>query len=172
MAEENKAAEQGSEQQAQPMLQIQRIYVKDVSFEAPNLPHLFQQEWKPVLKFDLDTETNVLAENLYEVVLNVSIETKLEGTDTVAFICEAKQAGIFAISGLEEMQLAHALTSQCPNMLFPYVRELVSNLVNRGTFPALNLAPVNFDALFVEYLQRQQAAQAETAQEQKTETVN
>ena len=158
MAEENKAAEQGSEQQAQPMLQIQRIYVKDVSFEAPNLPHLFQQEWKPVLKFDLDTETTALAENLYEVVLNVSIETKLEG--------------IFAISGLEEMQLAHALTSQCPNMLFPYVRELVSNLVNRGTFPALNLAPVNFDALFVEYLQRQQAAQAEAEQQQKAETVN
>ena len=172
MAEENKAAEQGSEQQAQPMLQIQRIYVKDVSFEAPNLPHLFQQEWKQVLKFDLDTETTALAENLYEVVLNVSIETKLEGTDTVAFICEAKQAGIFAISGLEEMQLAHALTSQCPNMLFPYVRELVSNLVNRGTFPALNLAPVNFDALFVEYLQRQQAAQAEAEQQQKAETVN
>ncbi|OBW91926.1 protein-export chaperone SecB [Gallibacterium salpingitidis] len=174
MAEENKPADDQQaateEQQAQPVLQIQRIYVKDISFEAPNLPHLFQQEWKPVLNFDLDTETTALAEDLYEVVLHVSVETKLEGSDTVAFICEVKQAGIFAISGLEEMQLAHALTSQCPNMLFPYVRELVANLVNRGTFPALNLAPVNFDALFIEYLQRQQAEQA--AQEEAPATVN
>ncbi len=79
----------------------------------------------------MNAETTALAENLYEVVLNVSIETKLEGTDTVAFICEAKQAGIFAISGLEEMQLAHALTSQCPNMLFPYVVNWFSNLVSK-----------------------------------------
>ncbi|MFC0309590.1 protein-export chaperone SecB [Gallibacterium trehalosifermentans] len=174
MADENKPLDEQQpateEQQAQPVLQIQRIYVKDISFEAPNLPHLFQQEWKPVLNFDLNTETTALADGLYEVVLHVSVETKLEESDTVAFICEVKQAGIFAISGLEEMQLAHALTSQCPNMLFPYVRELVANLVNRGTFPALNLAPVNFDALFIEYLQRQQAEQA--AQEDAPATVN
>ena len=150
----------------QPVLQIQRIYVKDVSFEAPNLPHIFQQEWKPKLGFDLSTETTQVGDDLYEVVLNISVETTLEDSGDVAFICEVKQAGVFTISGLEDVQMAHCLTSQCPNMLFPYARELVSNLVNRGTFPALNLSPVNFDALFVEYMNRQQAENAEEKSEE------
>ena len=158
MTEENKDVV-SEEQETQAVLQIQRIYVKDVSFEAPNLPHIFNQEWKPKLAFDLSTETVKLADDLYEVCLNISVETTLEDSDDVAFICEVKQAGVFTISGLDDMQMAHCLTSQCPNMLFPYARELVSNLVNRGTFPALNLSPVNFDALFVEYLQRQQQEQ-------------
>lgn len=168
MTDQNEKVAASEEQTVEATLQIQRIYLKDVSFEAPNLPHVFQQEWKPQLKFDLSTETVELAENLYEVCLNISVETTLEGSDDVAFICELKQAGIFAISGLDDMQLAHCLTSQCPNMLFPYARELVSNLVNRGTFPALNLSPVNFDALFMEYIQRQQE-QEQQEQENKTE---
>ena len=163
MTEENKDVV-SEEQETQAILQIQRIYVKDVSFEAPNLPHIFNQEWKPKLAFDLSTETVKLADDLYEVCLNISVETTLEDSDDVAFICEVKQAGVFTISGLDDMQMAHCLTSQCPNMLFPYARELVSNLVNRGTFPALNLSPVNFDALFVEYLQRQQQEQESAEQ--------
>lgn len=151
-------------EEQQPVLQIQRIYVKDVSFEAPNLPHIFQQEWKPKLGFDLSTETTQVGDDLYEVVLNISVETTLEDSGDVAFICEVKQAGVFTIS---DVQMAHCLTSQCPNMLFPYARELVSNLVNRGTFPALNLSPVNFDALFVEYMNRQQAENAEEKSEEE-----
>ncbi len=166
MTEENKDVINNEEQEIQAVLQIQRIYVKDVSFEAPNLPHIFNQEWKPKLAFDLSTETVKLADDLYEVCLNISVETTLEDSGDVAFICEVKQAGVFTISGLEDMQMAHCLTAQCPNMLFPYARELVSNLVNRGTFPALNLSPVNFDALFVEYLQRQQQEQ-ESAEQAK-----
>ena len=166
MTEENKDVVNNEEQEVQAVLQIQRIYVKDVSFEAPNLPHIFNQEWKPKLAFDLSTETVKLADDLYEVCLNISVETTLENSGDVAFICEVKQAGVFTISGLEDMQMAHCLTAQCPNMLFPYARELVSNLVNRGTFPALNLSPVNFDALFVEYLQRQQQEQ-ESAEQAK-----
>lgn len=166
MTEENKDVVNNEEQEIQAVLQIQRIYVKDVSFEAPNLPHIFNQEWKPKLAFDLSTETVKLANDLYEVCLNISVETTLEDSGDVAFICEVKQAGVFTISGLEDMQMAHCLTAQCPNMLFPYARELVSNLVNRGTFPALNLSPVNFDALFVEYLQRQQQEQ-ESAEQAK-----
>lgn len=163
MTEENKTVENevvANEEQVQTVLQIQRIYVKDVSFEAPNLPHIFQQDWKPKLGFDLSTETKQLGEDLYEISLNISVETTLEDSGDVAFICEVKQAGIFTISGLEDMQLAHCLTSQCPSMLFPYARELVSSLVNRGTFPALNLAHVNFDALFIDYLQRQEQEQS------------
>ena len=158
MTEEKKDV-MNEDQEAQGVLQIQRIYVKDISFEAPNLPHIFHQEWKPKLSFDLSTETVKLGDDLYEVCLNLSVETTLEDSGDVAFICEVKQAGVFTISGLDDMQMAHCLTAQCPNMLFPYARELVSNLVNRGTFPALNLSPVNFDALFVEYLQRQQQEQ-------------
>lgn len=156
------------EQSTEAVLQIQRIYVKDVSFEAPNLPHIFQQEWKPQLSFDLSTEAVQLSEDLYEVCLNISVETTMEDSGDVAFICEVKQAGVFAISGFEDIQMAHCLTSQCPNMLFPYARELISSLVNRGTFPALNLSPVNFDALFVEYMQRQQE-QTETEETENKE---
>lgn len=165
---ENEVAANQDEQQVQPVLQIQRIYVKDVSFEAPNLPQVFQQEWNPKLGFDLSTEAKQVGDDLYEVCLNLSVETTLEDSGDVAFICEVKQAGIFNISGLEQIQMAHCLTAQCPSMLFPYARELVSSLVNRGTFPALNLAPVNFDALFMEYLQRQeQEEQQETAEDKK-----
>ena len=163
MSEQNQDVAKNEAQENQAVLQIQRIYVKDVSFEAPNLPHIFQQEWKPKLSFYLSTEAKQIGEDVYEVCLNVSAETTLEDSGDVAFICEIKQAGVFTISGLEDMQMAHCLTSQCPNILFPYARELVSSLVNRGTFPALNISPVNFDALFMDYLERQQA---ESAQEE------
>ncbi len=166
MTEQNQEVAANEEQNTQAVLQIQRIYVKDISFEAPNLPHIFQQEWKPKLGFDLSSETTQLGDDLYEVCLNISVETTLEDSGDVAFICEVKQAGVFTVSGLEDMQLAHCLTSQCPNMLFPYARELVSNLVNRGTFPALNLSPVNFDALFMDYLQRRQEQQEQSGSQE------
>lgn len=169
MSEKNQDIAKSEAQENQAVLQIQRIYVKDVSFEAPNLPHIFQQEWKPKLSFDLSTEAKQIGEDLYEVCLNISTETTMEDSGDVAFICEVKQAGIFAISGLEEMQMAHCLTSQCPNILFPYARELVSSLVNRGTFPALNISPVNFDALFMDYLERQQA---ESVQQEENKDVH
>ncbi|OOF44670.1 protein-export chaperone SecB [Rodentibacter rarus] len=166
MSEQNQQPEMAAEE-SQAVLQIQRIYVKDVSFEAPNLPHIFHQEWKPKLGFDLSTETVQLGDDLYEVTLNITVETTMEDSGDLAFLCEVKQAGVFTISGLEEVQMAHCLTSQCPNMLFPYARELVSSLVNRGTFPALNLSPVNFDALFIEYMNRQQEAENTQAEEKK-----
>ncbi|MBE2894600.1 protein-export chaperone SecB [Spirabiliibacterium falconis] len=161
MAEETQsnATAATENEQVEASLQIQRIYIKDVSFEAPNLPTIFQQEWKPQLSFDLNTETQVLAENVYEVCLNLTVETKMEDSEDVAFLCEVKQAGVFTITGLEGVQLAHCLSAQCPNMLFPYARELISSLVNRGTFPALNLSPINFDALFMQQLQEQVAAE-------------
>ena len=166
--EQNQQPEVAAEEQQEAVLQIQRIYVKDVSFEAPNLPHIFHQEWKPKLGFDLSTEAIQVGEDLYEVTLNINVETTMEDSGDVAFICEVKQAGVFTISGLEDVQMAHCLTSQCPNMLFPYARELISNLVNRGTFPALNLSPVNFDALFIDYMNKQQAA-AEAEENQETQ---
>lgn len=161
MSEENQVATQETEVPFE--FQIQRIYVKDISFEAPNLPNIFHQEWKPQLGFELDTETRELGEDLYEVVLHINVSTTLEDSGDTAFICEVKQAGVFTIKGLEGIQLAHMLAAQCPEILYPYARELIASLVNRGTFPALNLSPVNFNALFADYLARQESEQAEQA---------
>lgn len=152
-----------NEQQA-PQFNIQRIYTKDVSFETPNSPGVFQKEWNPEVKLDLDTRSNKLADDVYEVILSLTV-TAQNGEET-AFLCEVQQAGIFSIAGLSEPQLAHSLGAYCPNVLFPYARELVGSLVNRGTFPQLNLAPVNFDALFAQYVQqRQSEAQAAQTEE-------
>ncbi|WP_193016651.1 protein-export chaperone SecB [Proteus sp. FME41] len=155
-----------SEQQNQEMtFQIQRIYTKDISFEAPNAPQVFQKEWQPEVKLDLDTSSNTLAENVYEVILRVTVTATMD--NETAFLCEVQQAGIFTVEGIEGTQLAHCLGAYCPNVLFPYARECITNLVSRGTFPQLNLAPVNFDALFMNYLQQQpqDAAANEGAEE-------
>lgn len=158
MAEEQQAAGQ---QQGQGQFQIQRIYTKDISFETPNSPAVFQKEWKPEIKLDLDTRTQQLGENNYEVTLAVTVTATL-GEET-AFLCEVQQSGIFTIAEMPEGNKAHMLGAFCPNVLFPYARETISNLVNRGTFPALNLAPVNFDAIFAAYLQKRAQEQQEQA---------
>ncbi|MBC8945619.1 MULTISPECIES: protein-export chaperone SecB [Xenorhabdus] len=141
--------------------QIQRVYTKDISFESPKAPQIFQQEWQPEVKLDLDTASNELVQGVYEVVLRVTVTATL-GEET-AFLCEVQQAGIFSIDGIEGTQLAHCLGAYCPNILFPYARECITNLVGRGTFPQLNLAPVNFDALFMNYLQQQSDSQSDEA---------
>ncbi|ARU95793.1 MULTISPECIES: protein-export chaperone SecB [Tatumella] len=141
--------------------QIQRVYTKDISFEAPNAPQVFQKEWEPEVKLDLDTASSQLADGIFEVVLRVTV-TATVGEDT-AFLCEVQQAGIFTIAGIEGTQLAHCLGAYCPNILFPYARECISGLVSRGTFPQLNLAPVNFDALFMNYLQEQEGSASQEA---------
>ena len=156
MADEqiNAAAEE------QQQFAIQRIYVKDISFEAPNSPAIFRKDWQPEIKLDLDTSSERLEENTFEVVLSLTVTATI-GQET-AFLCEVKQAGIFTVPAMNDAQMAHMLAAFCPNILFPYARETVSNMVNRGTFPQLNLAPVNFDALFAQYVQQRQAeAQAQ-----------
>lgn len=145
-----------SEQQEQQVeFNIQRIYVKDISFECPNSPDIFKKEWAPEVKMDIDTKSKKLEEGVYEVTLSLTATAKVG--DDVAFLCEVQQAGIFSVSLLEGPQLAHCLNAFCPNILFPYAREAVSSLVTRGTFPQLNLAPVNFDALFQQAIASKQA---------------
>lgn len=138
--------------------QIQRVYTKDVSFEAPNAPQVFQKEWKPEVKVDLDTASSQLADEVYEVVLRVTVTATVD--EDTAFLCEVQQAGIFTIGGIEGTQMAHCLGAYCPNILFPYARECITSLISRGTFPQINLAPVNFDALFMNYLQQQGEGEA------------
>ena len=146
-----------------PQFSIQRIYTKDISFETPNSPAMFQKEWKPEVQLDLDTKSNPLGENLYEVTLSVTVTAKI-GEET-AFLCEVQQAGIFVIGDMPEQNKAQMIGAFCPNTLFPYARETISNLVNRGTFPPLNLAPVDFNSIFAAYMQKR-AQQAQDKQDQ------
>ncbi len=136
-----------------PMFTIQRIYVKDVSFETPHAPEIFREEWKPEVNVDLQTKTNRLEDTIYEVVLHLTVTVKMG--ERVAFLVEVHEAGIFTLKGFAQDQLAHALGSMCPNILYPYARETISDIVIRGGFPQLLLAPVNFDALYLQHLEQQ-----------------
>ena len=149
-------AELASDQNMQQNFTIQRIFLKDLSYEAPNVPSIFQKEWKPNVKLDLDTQSHELGKDTYEVVLRLTIS--VTSAEETAFLCEIEQAGIFTAKEMDPSQLAHCLGAFCPNILFPYARETVSSLVIKGTFPQLNLAPVNFDSLFLDYLQNQKNA--------------
>lgn len=168
MSDENQN-EVAQEEQAEPQFAIQRIYTKDVSFETPNSPAVFQTDWKPEIKLDIDTRSNKLADNTFEVVLAVTVTATVEGQ--TAFLAEVQQAGIFTIGNLPEPQLAHTIGAFCPTTLFPYARETIASLVNRGSFPQFNLSPVNFEALFASYVQQRNAeAQAQASVPESTET--
>ncbi|WP_342243417.1 protein-export chaperone SecB [Pseudomonas sp. OTU5201] len=139
-----------------PQFSLQRIYVRDLSFEAPKSPEIFRQEWAPNVSLDLNTRQKQLDGDFHEVVLTLSVTVK--NGDETAFIAEVQQAGIFLIKGLDAASMSHTLGAFCPNILFPYARETLDSLVVRGSFPALMLSPVNFDALYAQELARLQAA--------------
>ncbi|MDB5982046.1 MAG: secB [Pseudomonas sp.] len=146
-----------------PQFSLQRIYVRDLSFEAPKSPAIFRQEWTPSVSLDLNTRQKSLEGDFYEVVLTLSVT--VSNGDEVAFIVEVQQAGIFLIKGLDAASMSHTLGAFCPNILFPYARETIDSLVVRGSFPALMLAPVNFDALYAQELARiQESGEAPTVQ--------
>ena len=140
------------EQQAQPQLALERIYTKDISFEVPGA-QVFTKEWQPELNINLSSSAEKIDPTHFEVALKVVVQANNAG-DT-AFIVDVTQAGIFLVDGVEEERLPYILGAYCPNILFPYARECITSMVSRGTFPQLNLAPVNFDALFMNYLQQQ-----------------
>jgi len=149
MAEEAKQAEE-------KQFSIQKIHTKDISFETPNSPQIFTQKWEPNVDFNLGTNATPLEDGLVEVTLTVTVTVKTE--DTVAYLVEATQAGIFSLAGFTDEEMGPMAGSFCPNILFPYAREVISDLVAKGGFPQLLLAPVNFDALYSQHL-----AQAEKA---------
>lgn len=136
-----------------PQFEIQRIYTKDLSYEAPNTPHTFVEDWKPEVQLNLETKSNRIQENMHEVVLSVT--ATVTSSKKSAFLIEVHQAGIFLISGIPNEQLRQMLGSFCPNILFPYAREVISDIVVRGGFPQLLLAPVNFDALYAQHMEEQ-----------------
>lgn len=142
----------------QAQLRIERLYLKDASFESPGSPTIFSEQWRPQTQVDINTSVNNLGDNRHEVVLAVTVTSKREG-DLTAFVAEVHYAGIFVIEGVDAAQLHQVLGIACPNTLFPYARENLDNLVVRGGFPALQLAPVNFEVLYAQALQQAQAKQ-------------
>jgi len=156
MAEENGAAEQ-----AQQQFIIQKIYTKDISFETPNSPEIFREEWKPELDLQLTNEYKQLDDNNHDITLVATVTAKLG--EKTAFLIEVKQAGVFSLVGYSNEEMGPLIGNHCPNILFPYVREVISDIVLKGGFPQLVLAPVNFDALYMN-----QVEQAKKAAEQQT----
>jgi preprotein translocase subunit SecB len=153
MSEDESAAQQ------QGKFNIHRIYIKDCSFEAPNSPAVFNETWDAKNNLELNTNAQKVADNIYEVVIAVTVTVK--NNDKTAFLVEIHQAGLFELEGFDDQNTQSILGSFCPGVLFPYVREAVSDLVTRGGFPQLLLAPINFDALYQQHLQQQQQAKSE-----------
>lgn len=143
-------------EEVQQTFVIQKVYTKDISFESPNTPELFTSEFQPALSMDLNVESKLLEGDIFHVVVRVTATTKVE--EKTAFLCEVEQAGIFTLAGFEDADLSYMLGVQCPTVLFPYAREVVSDLVARGGFPQLLLEPVNFEMIYHEHMQQRQAA--------------
>lgn len=137
--------------QEQQQFMIQRIYLKDVSFEIPNAPNVFREEWKPENNLTMNTTVNTLGQDNFEVVLSTNLTSK--AGDKTIFVVEIQQAGIFTLSGFSEQERTRLLGAYCPNVLFAYAREAVTDLIAKGSFPQIILQPINFDALFIQHQQ-------------------
>ena len=151
-----------SDQQPKQQFALQRIYLRDLSYESPQVPATFKKEWKPQINMELNTKNAKLEDDVYEVVLTLTITAKQD--DEISFLIEIQQAGIFLIKGMDDRQIKQVLGAMCPNILFPYARESIDDTVLKGSFPPLMLAPVNFDALYQQALAKQEAGSAETVQ--------
>lgn len=146
-----------AEEQQAPVFSIEKLYVKDLSVEAPNTPEIFLENDTPNIELQLRTEGKGINEGLFEVALTVTVTAKIG--EKSAFLVEVTQAGIFQLRNIPEESIEPLLAVACPNLLFPYAREVVSNATMRAGFTPVVLQPVNFEQLYMER-QRQQAAQA------------
>lgn len=143
--------------EAKPQFGLQRIYIKDLSFEAPSAPAVFKTEWKPEVNMELNNKSTAIEDGFHEVVLSITLTVKNAGL--TAYLIELQQAGLFLVRDVDSNQLPHLLASYCPSILFPYAREAISDVAGKGSFPQILLAPVNFDALFAEAVKRDQEQQ-------------
>ena len=142
------------------MFTVEKIYVKDASFEAPGAPQIFTEAGQPQLQLNLAQKVQRVADNAYEVVLGVTLTCT--ANEKTAYVAEVQQGGVFGLSGFDERGLDMMLGTHCPNVLFPYVRQAIGELVTIGGFPPFVLQPINFEALYAESM-RQRAAQGEGA---------
>ena len=149
---------------------LQKIYVRDASLEVPNAPDIFTKEWQPQVEVQINTSVQDLTAELHHVVLTVTVGARLN--ERTAYHAEVQQAGIFAVRGFADAAERKAiLGAYCPNLLFPFARESIADLVQRAGFPAFLLQPINFDALYQQHLQQQAAPQAEKSPEPEGEEV-
>jgi preprotein translocase subunit SecB len=150
-----------ADQAPQQQISLQKIYIKDISFETPNSPEIFfqQTQSQPVVDIQVGIEVAQPNQQFFEVILGVTVTVSL--SDKTAFLAEIKQAGLFSLAGFDDSQIHYILNSYCPNTLFPFARETISDLVTRGGFPQLLIEPINFDAMYQMQLQQQQAASNE-----------
>ncbi len=148
MADQNLKSE-AKPDSTEPEFAIQRLYIKDLSFEAPKSPQVFLEQWQPELNMDLSTKANDLGDGNHEVILTVTVTVKMK-EDTV-FLAEVHQAGIFILKKFPKEQMRPMLGSFCPNILYPYARQAITDVTIQGGFPQLYLAPVNFDALYEQH---------------------
>ena len=153
MAEEEQPAGNGE----QKIVRVQKVFLKDVSFETPNSPEIFLQEWKPDMNLEIESRARVLNDDLHEVVLTLTATAKV--SDKTAYLAEVHQSGIFLMQGLEDAELQRLHNVYCLRTLYPYGAAALSELVLKGGFPSLLPAPVNFDALYQQRLQASQQAQ-------------
>jgi preprotein translocase subunit SecB len=152
MSEEKQAP---SAEDAERQFMLRTIYLKDLSFESPNAPAVFRDEWKPDVGLQLDIKVQQLAEDTHEVVLTLTVTAKLE--DKTAYLIEVQQAGIVSVKGFAGQELGALFYVYCPGILFPYARQAVTDLVGKGGFPQLVLQHINFDAIYAHKLSEQQA---------------
>ncbi|MDX1555476.1 MAG: protein-export chaperone SecB, partial [Xanthomonadales bacterium] len=145
------------EQLAQAQFQIQKIYAKDISFEVPNGPGVFQEKGQADVKMSLSQRVESLGDDLHEIALTITITATIG--DKTAYLAEVAQCGIFLIKGFPEAAMHAIVNTVCPNTLFPYARANVAEMVTHGGFPTLTLQPVNFDQLYAQRLQEAAAGQ-------------
>ena len=151
------------EQGAEKRLLIGKIYAKDFSFESPCAPEVFRQsDWKPKTELNIRSSHTAIEDSHHEIVLTITVEAKAE--DKTIFLIELQQAGLFEIAGYDGEELSAILGSFCPNILFPYARESIAALIQKGGFPEFILQPINFDALYLQAKQQQAVAQSEAAE--------
>ncbi len=154
MTEQSETPKPAGQAQTQSgQLMIQKVYTKDLSFETPHSPQIFSEDWKPTVNLQLANHATTHGNDLYEVVLTVTVTVTF--AEKTVYLAEVNQAGIFQVSGFPENLKARVLATMCPNILYPFAREMVSDLVTRGGFPQLLLAPVNFEALYAEQARQQ-----------------
>ena len=141
---------------------VHNIYVKDISFEAPHSPKVFTLDWKPKLEFEIQMGRAKLEGALHEVVMGITVNVSIEQTDVavpeklMAFLVEVKQAGIFLLEGISDpQQIDYILSTAAPTILFPYARQVISNLVTQGGFPQLVIPPMNFEAMYQQHLEEE-----------------
>jgi preprotein translocase subunit SecB len=139
-----------------PSFTVEKLYIKDVSFEAPGTPQVFNEQGQPQLQMNLNQRVQRLSDEAFEVVLGVTLTCTIG--EKTAYLAEVQQAGVFGLSGFDEMTLDVMLGTHCPNALYPYARQTVSDLITAGGFPPFLLQPINFEALYAENV-RQRAAQ-------------